>query len=399
MLLTSIIVLIVALTLSGCATSTQAPKSSGPIKIGALFPLTGPYAMWGGWFKDGVPFALDEVNWQVAGRKINVTIEDEGGEDISVALEKTKKLVESDKVDIILGPFYGGARMAVYPYTSKIPILAVSAWNTSIAEAQNKYTIWTVQSYVDSQAPLGIYAYDKLGLRTVVSIGADYACPYEFTQGVTDTFQEKGGKLLQQQWAPLTETDYTPYLVSMKAADAMISTCLGPPAMMTLYKQFAQLGLNKKYRMMQAEDGAIPQFVMDDIGGVMLGTLQCNSYHYKVDNPANKKYVAAFQAKFKRMPEAMDAYIYVAIQTILAGLEATGGDTNPDKLYSAITKLKLDTIEGPLSFIPEGQPITNHYILEVKNVGGKYTQEILETIKSSTPRIYNGSKYKKFGAK
>ncbi len=392
-----ILVLVVILStlpfMSACATK---PAATGPIKIGCLFPLTGPFAMWGGWFNDGVPFALDEVNWQVAGREIKVIIEDEGGEDVSIALEKAKKLVEQDKVDIIVGPFYGSSRIAVYPYTSKVPILAVCQVNTAIPEAQNEYCVWTAQSYVDTQRPLGLYAYEKLGLRTMVGLGSDYSCPYEFTQGVTDAFQEQGGKVLQQQWAALTETDYSPYLVSMKPADALVSTCLGPPAMMTLYKQLAQLGLNKKYRVLQAEDGAVPQFVMDEIGEEMLGTMQSNGYHYKVDNPINKKFVAAFQAKFNRMPEAMDAYNYVAFKTILAGLEATGGDTDPAKLYKAMVNLKLDTIEGPVSFIPEGQPIVNHYILEVQKQDGKYTQQIVDIIKSTKPQIYRGTPYKKF---
>ena len=372
------------------------PAPAGPIKIGALLPLTGPYAMWGGWMKDMIPFALDEVSWQVAGRPIEAIIEDEGGEDISIALEKAKKLVEADNVDIIVGPFYGGSRIAVYPYTASIPKLVVCHLEAAVPEAQNEYVVWTFPSYIDSQRPLGEYAYKKLGLKTAVSIGADYSCPYEFTQGFTDTFQELGGKVLQQQWAPLVETDYMPYLAGIKEADALVSTCLGPPAMMTLYTQLAELGLNKKYRMFQAEAGSIPQFVMDEIGDILLGTLQCLPYHYSVDNPANRKFVADFQAKFERMPEFMDANMYVGIQTMLAGLEATGGDTDPAKLYQEIVKLKLDTVAGPISFIPEGQAITDMYICEVQEVDGKFTQVITETVRNVVPKIYRGSTYKKF---
>jgi branched-chain amino acid transport system substrate-binding protein len=169
--------------------------------------------------------------------------------------------------------------------------------------------------------------------------------------------------------------------------------------MMTLYNQLAALGLNTKYQIFQAEDGAIPQFVMDEIGDKMLGTLQCLSYHYSVDNPVNRKYVAAFQAKFNRMPEAMDAYVYVAMQALLAGLEATGGDTDPATLYNAIIKLKLNTIEGSVSFVPEGQPISNHYIVQVQKVGGKFTQVVIDTIKEVKPVIYRGTNYTKFEAK
>ena len=202
--------------------------------------------------------------------------------------------------------------------------------------------------------------------------------------------------MVQQQWAPLIETDYMPYLAGIKEADGLVSTCLGPPAQMTLYTQLAELGLHKKYRLFQAEAGSLPQFVMDDIGDILLGTLQCLPYHYSIDNPANRKFVADFQAKFGRMPEFMDANLYVAIQTILAGLEATGGDTDPAKLYQEIVKLKLDTVAGPISFIPEGQPITDMYIVEVQEVQGKVTQVVLETIKNVVPKVYRGSPYKKF---
>ena len=377
--------------MSACAK----PAPVQPIKIGFLMPLTGPYALWGSWFKNMSSFALDEVNWEVAGRPIEAIIEDEGGEDVSVALEKVKKLVEADKIDLLLGPFYGPSHIALYPYTSSLPLPAIAQY-PAVVEVENEYVVWVQPTYVDSQRPLGAYAYDKLGLRTVATLGSDYSCPYEFTQGFTDAFQEKGGKVVQQQWAPLTETDYNPYLVALKEADALVSTCLGPPAMMTLYSQIGELGLHKKLRIFQAEGGAIPEFVMDEIGDIMLGTMQCIGYHYSIDNPANRKYVAAFQAKYERMPDAMDAYYYTFMQTALAALEATGGDTDPDKLYQAMLNVELDTVTGHLSYIPEGVPIVDIYITEVQKVDGKVQTVVIETMKNVPPKLYRGSGYKKF---
>ena len=385
------VVLVAPLFTVACAK----PAPAGPIKIGMLMPLSGPHAIWGERFTEVTEFTLDEINHEVAGRPIEAIIEDEGGEDISVALEKTKKLIEADKVDIIMGPFYVGSRIAVYPYTSSIPVPVVSGLSAAVAEAENEYVIWMQPSYIDSQRPLGEYAYDKLGIRTVTTIGADYSYAYDYIQGFTDAFQERGGKVVQQQWAPLTETDYTPYLASLKEADALVSSCSYPTAQLAFFSQFKELGLHEKMRIFQAEQSAIPESVMEEIGDSIIGTTSCLTYHYSADNALSRRWVAAFEAKYGRKPDAMDMMWYEAMIVTFIALEAMEGDTEPTKLMEALLKRVLDTPTAHIRFRADGMPVKRGYITEVQKVNGKLTWVILDRPEMA-PKVYRGSGYKKF---
>ena len=166
-------------------------KDKNVIKIGALLPLTGPFAMWGKMFQNSMELVLDEAGWSVAGKKIEFIVEDEGGVDVSLCLEKAKKLVEADQVDIMMGPFFGSSAFTVLPYTSSIPIINVkwSEPDKGKEELGNKYAFWVPMSYYDNTYPLGIYAYAEKWIQSVVSIGSDYACAYDFVGGFMDAFK------------------------------------------------------------------------------------------------------------------------------------------------------------------------------------------------------------------
>ena len=125
-LISFVIILVGALVLGGCTqpapspepsptpSPTPTPAPAEPIKIGCLAPLTGPFAMWGKWFTQAFDLALEEANYEFGGRPIEWLLEDEGGADVGMALDKAKKLVEADKIDIMIGPFYGGSHFSVF---------------------------------------------------------------------------------------------------------------------------------------------------------------------------------------------------------------------------------------------------------------------------------------------
>ncbi|MBE9530882.1 MAG: ABC transporter substrate-binding protein, partial [Proteobacteria bacterium] len=98
-----------------CIGTVNWAQAAKPIKIGTILNLTGPIAFIGPLFKNGIVKALEEVNYTIGGRKIELIPEDAAA-DMNVCLEKSKKLVERDKVHIIIGPLMGDAHMAIAPY-------------------------------------------------------------------------------------------------------------------------------------------------------------------------------------------------------------------------------------------------------------------------------------------
>lgn len=359
------------------------------IKIGALIPLTGPYAMWGKMFQNSMELALDEVNWKIAGKKIEFIVADEGGEDVSMALEKAKKLVEADRVDLIMGPFYGGSAFSVLPYTSSIPIVDVK-WSqpgTLKDELANKYAFWVPTTYSDNTYPLGLYAYEEKGIRTVSTIGSDYSCAYDFVRGFTDAFKSKGGKVVQQQWAPLTETDYSPYLSNLKMADALVIGTLGPPAKLTLFAQYHELGLFQKMPIYISEIGTLPPPVMHEMGDKIIGIWGMEKFLPTLDNPEAKKFLKSYMAKYKAEPDDKACDAYNGMRVVLAALKATGGNADPKTLKKALLKVKLDLPPGPFEFSAGRIGMVPLRVCEVQRIGGKLQWVPIKEIPPTKPYV------------
>ncbi len=363
-------------------------KDKNVIKIGALVPLTGPFAMWGKMFQNSMELVLDEAGWKVAGKKIEFIVEDEGGVDVSLCLEKAKKLVEADQIDILMGPFFGSSAFTVLPYTSSIPIVNVKWSESGIKkdELGNKYAFWGALSYPDNTYPLGVYAYEEKGIRTVSSIGSDYSVGYDFVQGFTDGFKAKGGKVLQQQWAPLTEADYSPYLSNLKMADAFVVGALGPPAKLPLFAQYQELGLFKKMPIFISEIGTLPPPVMQEMGDKIIGIIGIQKF-LKDLNPEAEKFFNSYVAKFKGEPDEKACDAYNGMKVVLKALESNGGNTDPDNLKKALLGVKMNLPTGPFQFSKGRIGMQPLRVVEVQKVAGKLQWVAIKEIPPKEPYI------------
>ena len=130
--------------------------------------------MWGSWLERSYKFALEEVNYEVAGRQIELIIEDEGGYDVSVCMEKLRKLVEADKVDVMTGPFFGPMGPAAWPYLAEHRIVSVDNHCRERPELQYDYMFDGTQCYLDMNYYQGKYAYEAMGIKTISTMGWDY---------------------------------------------------------------------------------------------------------------------------------------------------------------------------------------------------------------------------------
>jgi branched-chain amino acid transport system substrate-binding protein len=390
---TLVIVLISALFIVGCGqpapapAPAPAPTPAKPIKIGALMPLTGGEAMWGEWFQRSWRFALDEAGWKVAGRPIEYIVADEGFPDVSVCLERFKKLVEVDKIDIYSGPHSGGLRVAAYNYASGIPLITVNVSGGERGEFQFPYVFNAGQAYIDTNYSLGRYAAQEMGCKTASSIAWDFTCGRDFEEGFVTGFEEMGGKVIQHQYTELAAADYTPYFLAVKPADAFYSGILGGEGQLRSLSQGWELGLPAKMKWLVGGTAELESSeILNQLGDKALGVVYAGPYSPLLDNPANKEFVEKFKEKFGVVPTCWDALKYEEVQILLAGLKATGGDTNPDKLKKAIQSLQLDLPSGHLTFDEGRSAIRDQYIMKVEKVGGQYTGVIVKSFKGVKTR-------------
>lgn len=379
---------ILVVSLLGACAAPQAGAPSGgakqAVKIGAVFDLTGPTSGIGQWVKTGIEFRMDEAGYEVAGKKVDLIIEDDAF-DPAKALEKVKKLVETDKVSMIIGPLNAGAALAVAPYVSsaKVPNISISgmAWDWT---AKSDYTFGPSGSLRQATKAMGWYAYEAMGLRKVATIGTDFVAGYAYIGGFGDGFKEKGGTIVQEQWVPMGTPDFSPYLTALKPADATIAWIAGTDV--PFLKQYDQFGLYKKMPLHAATlSGFAEPVTLKEVGDSAMGIQGQSYYTALLDTPENKAFVERFSKKQGRPPTAMEVQGYVAASFALEALKATGGDTAPDKLYKALMGLKLSTPMGPISLDASRLGTRSAYIVEATKSGGEWVQKVIKVYPDFKP--------------
>ena len=124
--------IIVAVAVVGAAVwyarrGSDLSPAATPIRIGAIDPLTGPFAAYGEPVRDGMLLAVDEINAKggIGGRKIELLLEDDGG-DPKNSVSAFTKLATVSKVPVVIGPLSSGASMATAPLAERYKVVQLS---------------------------------------------------------------------------------------------------------------------------------------------------------------------------------------------------------------------------------------------------------------------------------
>src|SRR5213596_4362289 len=204
--------------------SAGAAFAQGPIKIGFLAPLSGAIAQAGKDMYNGCELYWEETGWQIAGRKLEVILEDNGGEP-ATAITKARKLVESDNVHMLAGIILSNVAYALVPYIEAQGIPTIYPINSADDLTQRKRPKWLIRtgfSAGGNMHPFGEYAAKTLGYKKSAIVSLDYAFGWEIAGGFQKTFEDNGGQIIQKLWVPLNVQDYAPYISQIKKdADAV----------------------------------------------------------------------------------------------------------------------------------------------------------------------------------
>jgi branched-chain amino acid transport system substrate-binding protein len=361
-------VILVGALLIGCAapaptttpkpSTTPAPAPAAKvIKIGHIRSITGPTAITNAAMVKGVDLAFELAKYEVAGSKIEVILEDDAIKP-ELAIDKARKLVEQDKVALIIGPTLAPIQIAVATYMSKAPAPVPNVnTNTSPYGIIAQKLGWTLQvGGTNTQTPScnGNYAYSKLGLKKLTLIGEDSGAGHDYVGNFVTAFKKAGGEIIQEQWVPQNTADYAPYFAAAKPSDGVTAWTSGNDSVKFL-NQYYDFGMWDKMPLVPAYQGAIIEgFIMAQLSpkaaDACLGMTMSLNYTPLFDNPVNKTFVDAFKAKYNEIPDTASATAYNAVLVILDALKATGGDTTPQKLMDAMLASTVPLVDGPAKF-------------------------------------------------
>jgi branched-chain amino acid transport system substrate-binding protein len=368
------------------ASSLAAPallaQTRAPIKIGNLNSYTGAIAYASEVNLNAMNLYFDSINWTVAGRKIEIIKEDDQFNP-QVGLQKAKKLVESDKVDLIVGVQASNVALAVLNYMKQQKAFYVvsGAGTDAITWDRYPYLFRTSISTYQLSTPMAKYVYDNLG-KEIVTTASDYAGGRDVIAQFKGPYVAMGGKVIKEIWPPLGTTDFSAYLTDIKSINPPVTYDFMPGAdAVRFVQQYSEFGLKEK--MPLTGFTIIDSQMLKTLGKASLGVISALTYVDTVDNPESKKFAADFQAKYKTAPDLFADYGYVAARAVGEALKMVDGDTsNKDKLTEAMTKVKFNAPRGAFRFDPATHnPIQDIYICQVIEQQGKLTTKILSTAK------------------
>ena len=341
------------------------PKEKGPIKIGGIFDLTGFLAPLGADSQQGAILAFEKAGYKVAGRPIEFIRED-GGSNTDTTLDKARKLVEADKVCLTIGPIHSGAVLGMSGYLDRVNVPNLNIAYTPDALPLEHQWVWQVSGTLrQGTYASGVYAYEKLGYRTATTLAQDYVAGREFIAGFVQAFEERGGKVIQQQWYPQGTTDFTSYIVNLKKADCLVPWFPGADAFAG-FRQLKELGV--KMPIIEPEDGGVATAppAMKELGDSIVGSVVTVLYCYTLDTPGNKEFVEAYKNKWKgALPGPMSGAAFATTQVALEALKKAGGDTSPEALRKALSEVSLNTVRGPISFNKDRVAVFTCFVVKV----------------------------------
>jgi branched-chain amino acid transport system substrate-binding protein len=350
---------------------SPAIAQAAPVKLGLLTVKTGPLAQGGNQMEQGVLTFLKDVDYTMAGRKVELVTADTGGSPAG-AKTKIQELVERDNVDVILGPLAAFELYAINDYTQqqKIPTLSMAAADNLTQRQPNPYLLRTSATSSQSMQPLGHYAATEMKLKRVVTIGEDLAYDYEEVGGFQAAFQQDGGCVVNKLWPPLVTPDYTPYIAQIADCDGVCQGFAGSNPLRFM-KAYGDSGL--KYPVVAGWTGG-DDALLKSFGDEAIGLISCSAYSLEIDTPSNHRFIDGMQKNFGVIPGFYAAGLYISCQVVDAALKAMGGDVSDrGKLNAALRAVTLaDTPRGPLKFDHFGNAVGNFYIRRCDTEGAKY---------------------------
>jgi branched-chain amino acid transport system substrate-binding protein len=349
---------------------------AGPIKVALLAPTSGSAAAAGHDMVAGWELYWKEHGGKVAGRTVQTTVYDTASNPAH-ALDQARHAVEQDGAQMIVGPYLANEGLAVAPYgiQHRIPMFYPTVSADDLSQRQASAYVIKVAGWSSSLPThaAGEWAYEQ-GHRKMVTLANSYAFGYENAGGFAQTFTQKGGKIVDQFWAPLGTTDYTPYISRVQAAnpDGLFVEMVGADAVHFL-QQWNQLGLKNKIPLIANETTTDQSNIRSIAPDVVDGITSFGHFAEGREAPATRAFVEKYAKAEGVLPSYMATSFYTAAQWIGQAIENVHGNTSDSgTLLRAVREIKLnDSPFGPMTLDRYGAPVENVYVRKVVATSGQ----------------------------
>jgi len=341
------------------------------LKMGISIPLTGAgFNAVGRQLAAAVKLYVQQHGDVVAGRKLELTIRDDGGV-ADNARRIVQELIVNDKVGIVgIGTTPTSLAIAPLVTEAKIPTLVLSS-GASITVTKSPYMVRACflqgqQAWIMAEWAI------KNGSKRVVTLVNDWAPGIESETAFKTRFAQVGGEIVESIRIPLANPDFAPFLQRIRDINPDTAFIYFPGTQAPIFaKQFAERGLASSGIKIIGPGDLTDDDDLDTMGDQMLGMITSGSYSAAHDSALNKAYVAAFEKASGFRPDFVSVGGYDGMHLIYEALRKTSGNADGDALLAAMKGMAWESPRGPISIDPQTRDIVqNIYIRRVEKVNG-----------------------------
>jgi branched-chain amino acid transport system substrate-binding protein len=336
---------------------------SNKVRVGLMLPYTGTYAQLGVAIENGVRMAISEKGGKLGGREIEwFKVDDES--EPSKGVENANKLVQRDKVDVLIGTVHSGVQMGIQKVVREsgtlclIPNAGVHAATRSLC-APNVFRT----SFTNSQPTLalGKPMVDR-GAKKAVWITWKYAAGDEAFEGFRDSYTKAGGTIIKELGLPFPQVEFQALLTEIASLKPDAVACFfAGGAAAKFIRDYAAAGLKGKIPLYGS--GFLTEGVLDAAGPAADGIITTMHYSDSLDTPRNKQ----FRLDYVYAVQGYDTGLLLS-----QGAAAVKGDlNNKAAVEKAMESAVIDSPRGKWTMSKSHNPVQDIYLRVVENKENK----------------------------
>jgi branched-chain amino acid transport system substrate-binding protein len=343
-----------------------ARAQSDKVRVGFMLPYTGTYAQLGASIERGFLMALNEQGGKLGGREIEFfKVDDESNP--AKGIENANRLVQRDKVDVIVGTVHSGVQMGIHKVARESGVLSLIP-NAGVQVATGAQCAPNVYrtSFSNSQPTraLGKAMMDR-GHKKAVWITWNYSAGEEAYDGFEEGYTAAGGTIVKKLGVPFPNVEFQALLTEIASIkpDAVACFFAGGGAAKFL-RDYHAAGLSKSIQLYGS--GFLTEGVLQAAGDSAEGVLTTMHYSDSLDTPRNKQFRLDFAKAFKAQPDVYAVQGYDSGQLLVKGANAVKGDlSNKAVLYAAMDGAVIDSPRGKWTMSKAHNPIQDMYLRQV----------------------------------
>jgi branched-chain amino acid transport system substrate-binding protein len=343
------------------------------IRVGLMLPYTGTYAQLGTAITNGFKLAVNERGGKLGGREFEYfTVDDEA--EPAKAPENTNKLVQRDKVDVLVGTVHSGVQMGMVKIAKEnntlliIPNAGLDAATGALC-APNIFR--TSFSNWQPSYPMGKVLADR-GIKNVISLAWKYGAGEEAIAGFTEGFIKSGGKSVRGLWIPFPNVEFQALLTEIASIkpDAVFVFFAGGGAAKFI-RDYSAAGLRKTIPLFGS--GFLTDGVLDAVESVAQGLETTLHYADGLNTKRDREFRSVYSKAHTYEPDVYAVQGYDAGLLLAAGLDSVKGDlTKRKEMIAAMEKAKIDSPRGPWMMSKAHNPIQDIYLRKVVGRENKF---------------------------